>query len=406
MKRIRKLLFWPPFIVIIGCFFILASFMFVKAQLFNSSEICLTKNIRVSFIDKSGNVVYDTHRDSLPNHSERTEIKLAITNGLSKTVVRDSESLGIPMLYHARKTNRGVVRIAVPYNDIETAKTGIKVGLIASALIGATIVAILFFVTQRVRREFNVIIAERDAQEKLVCELRRLEEFRKEFVSNAAHEIRTPLTGLLGAVDLLTDEPNLGAEDKKAMLSILREQSKRLDCLAQDILSLANLEKAPTEAARIQEKCDISEIMQRVFTLSKPLATSKGIELVLLKNESVKIKCDPALIEEALQNLIGNAIRYSQSKTIELALTNKRTAVILSVKDYGIGIAPEHQSRIFERFYRIDKARSRELGGTGLGLAIVKHIARLHGGKISLTSNINEGCTFSIVLPKRRHMHS
>jgi signal transduction histidine kinase len=128
----------------------------------------------------------------------------------------------------------------------------------------------------------------------------------------------------------------------------------------------------------------------------KPKAASQGVGLVLLRNDRVRIACDAALIDEAVQNLIENALRYSGSLTIELSLEVDGGYAKISVIDHGIGVSKEHQARIFERFYRVDKARSREMGGTGLGLAIVKHIAQLHDGEVSIVSESGKGSIFTI----------
>jgi signal transduction histidine kinase len=142
--------------------------------------------------------------------------------------------------------------------------------------------------------------------------------------------------------------------------------------------------------------CDLSDVMKNVFTLMKPKAASQGVGLVLLRNDRVRIACDAALIDEAVQNLIENALRYSGSLTIELSLEVDGGHAKISVIDHGIGVSKEHQARIFERFYRVDKARSREMGGTGLGLAIVKHIAQLHDGEVSIVSESGKGSIFTI----------
>ena len=130
----------------------------------------------------------------------------------------------------------------------------------------------------------------------------------------------------------------------------------------------------------------------------KPKAATAGVGLVLLKNENVKAACDAALIEEALLNLMENALKYSGSRTIGLSLEATGGRAKITVADNGVGIEKKHLPRLFERFYRVDKARSREKGGTGLGLAIVKHIAQLHGGEVSVASSPGEGCVFSIII--------
>lgn len=264
----------------------------------------------------------------------------------------------------------------------------------AAVLLGAGIGLVIFFCLRRFRSRLVQLAGERDAKERLLEEMRRLEKFRREFVSNVTHEIRTPLTGILGAVDVLCEDDSLSPDDRSAMLNVLREQSVRLDKLSRDILSLARIEHSEECGRRDFAVCDLSDVMKNVFTLMRPKAAAAGVGLVLLRNDHVKMACDAARLEEAVQNLVENALRYSGSLTIELSLESDGGRAKIAVTDRGVGVPQEHQARIFERFYRVDKARSRKIGGTGLGLAIVKHIVQLHGGEVSLVSEEGKGCTF------------
>lgn len=270
--------------------------------------------------------------------------------------------------------------------------------LILAAAIGAVIAAVIYHFTRRTRAKVAQLVSERDAKEKLIDEMRKLEKFRRDFISNLTHEIRTPLTGILGAVELLDDADALGESDRAAMLKILKDETARLDKLAQDILALARIEHTSDETKQAFPVCDLSDVINNVFTLMKPKAAAAGVGLILLKNESVKIPCDTALLEEAVLNLMENALRYSGSKTIELSLESSGGKAKITVADNGVGIDKKHLPRLFERFYRVDKARSREKGGTGLGLAIVKHIAQLHGGEVTVASSPGAGCAFTITV--------
>lgn len=268
-----------------------------------------------------------------------------------------------------------------------------------ASLLGASVFAGMFHAVRKTRAKLVQLTGERDAKERLLVEMRKLEKFRREFVSNVTHEIRTPLTGILGAVDVLAEDESLAPEDRMAMLTVLKEQSTRLDKLAQDILSLARIEHSEEDAKKRDfAVCDLSDVMKNVFTLMRPKAAAQGVGLVLLRNDRVRIACDAARIEEAVQNLVENALRYSGSLTVELSLEAEGGRARISVIDRGVGIPKEHQARIFERFYRVDKARSRAIGGTGLGLAIVKHIAQLHGGEVSVVSEPGIGSTFTILI--------
>lgn len=270
--------------------------------------------------------------------------------------------------------------------------------LFIAAAAGALTAAVIYHFSRITRARMEQLVSERDAKERLIDEMRKLEKFRRDFISNLTHEIRTPLTGILGAVELLGDDGHLNDADRTTMLKILKDESVRLDKLAQDILALARIEHTSDEAKRAFAVCNLSDVIKNAFTLMKPNAAAAGVGLVLLKNETVKTACDAALIEEAVLNLIENALRYSGSLTIGLSLENIGGRARISVADNGVGIGEKHLPRIFERFYRVDKARSREKGGTGLGLAIVKHIAQLHGGEVSVASTPSKGCTFTITI--------
>lgn len=231
--------------------------------------------------------------------------------------------------------------------------------------------------------------------------LRRLESFRSDFVANVSHEIKTPLTGILGAVDALES----GALEKPKMaekfLGILSSQAKRLNALVQDVLSLAAIERRQISGGKETLPFRLDAAVENAVNYCRSRAEAANILLEISKNDPTDFEGDSRLIEQAVINLVSNAIKYSGSPRIEVSLEKDGNAAMLTVRDFGIGIPPEHHARIFERFYSADKAHSRSLGGTGLGLAIVKHIARLHGGAESLESVPGEGCVFRIRFPLR-----
>ncbi len=227
--------------------------------------------------------------------------------------------------------------------------------------------------------------------------LRTLESFRSDFIANVSHEIKTPLTGIASAAELL-EEDALPGQQKKKILDLLLTQTKRLNALVQDILSLAALERKQSAENRDFAPLDLDSTLQNAVCLCRERAGHAGIALNITNNEPIRMEGDAQLLEQAVINILNNAINYSGSTEIDISLIRKNGNAVISIRDYGIGIAAEHQERIFERFYRIHKERSRELGGTGLGLAIVKHICQLHGGKAELESKSGEGCTFRLIL--------
>lgn len=229
--------------------------------------------------------------------------------------------------------------------------------------------------------------------------LRRLESFRSDFVANVSHEIKTPLTSILSAVESLRDGALNSPEFAQKFLKILNTQGKRLNALIQDILSLAALERREIAREKEFEPFHLDAALENAVNACAGNAEAAEISLRIVRNDALEYVGDAQLIEQAIINLVGNAVKYSGSPRIEISLERRKTSAVISVKDFGVGISSEHLPRLFERFYRVHKERSQKLGGTGLGLAIVKHIAQLHGGSATVESTPGEGSTFRIIFP-------
>ena len=226
----------------------------------------------------------------------------------------------------------------------------------------------------------------------------RLEMVRQEFLSNISHELRTPLTSILAFVETLEDG---GIEDKEnniRFLGVIRRNAERMHSLIADILELSLIESGNV-AVTIRE-IKLGTAVQDVLNSLSAKARDRDIVLKNHVSEDTTIFADTVRLEQMLVNLIDNAIKFNrQSGCVTVACETIEGRDVISVADTGEGILPEHLQRIFERFYRADRARSREIGGTGLGLAIVKHLARLHGGEVSVNSVLGSGTTFKIELP-------
>jgi two-component system phosphate regulon sensor histidine kinase PhoR len=216
-----------------------------------------------------------------------------------------------------------------------------------------------------------------------------------------SHEIKTPITAIKGFVDILRDESEKDEQDKKRFLEIIAKHVNRLEAIIDDLLKLSRIEKdAETEGIQIVET-GIKDVLESAVQACKPPADSSGTEIGLSCSESLTARINPPLLEQAVVNLLDNAIKYSdKNKSVNIKAVQDDNEILISVIDNGRGIEQEHLPRIFERFYRVDKARSRRLGGTGLGLAIVKHIIQAHGGHVSVTSTPGKGSAFTIHLPK------
>jgi two-component system phosphate regulon sensor histidine kinase PhoR len=232
-----------------------------------------------------------------------------------------------------------------------------------------------------------------------ITELKQLDQIRRDFVANVSHELRTPLSILHGYIEVLLDEPETSLEELTRILSIMERHSKRLGLLIDDLLSLAQLESsnAKLELGVVR----VEALFDNIVRDWKEKLSTKNLEVIVdLPSEALTIRADGTRLEDVLHNLLENAMKFSpENGQIRLRATRCASNVVLSVTDNGIGISKEHLPRIFERFYRADKARSRDLGGTGLGLAIVKHITQLHGGRVEAESELGHGTTIRVVLP-------
>jgi two-component system phosphate regulon sensor histidine kinase PhoR len=234
-----------------------------------------------------------------------------------------------------------------------------------------------------------------------VTELRRLETVRRDFVANVSHELKTPLQAIQGLVETVLDDGAMDAGVRQRFLGRIGEQSARLSSLVRDLLALARIESA--EGALDRRPLDLREPVRESVSRLLVAAESKGLRLTAdLPSDPVRIHGDEEALREVVDNLVDNAIKYTPSGgAARVTLRAEGDDAVLEVKDSGIGIEQAHVERIFERFYRVDKARSRELGGTGLGLSIVKHVVSAHGGRVSVESAPGEGSTFRVRLPLR-----
>ncbi len=233
-----------------------------------------------------------------------------------------------------------------------------------------------------------------------ITRLKRLEDIRRDFVANVSHELRTPITTIKGFVETVMELPAGSAEERARFLEIILQNANRLDAIISDLLDLSRLEQAEAEIPRTST--DLHEVAARAVRTCEVGAERRNISIVLETSGDVNADVTANLIEQAMVNLIDNAIKYSDvGATVTVRLTGTAGAVRLDVIDTGVGIVPAALPRIFERFYRVDRARSRELGGTGLGLAIVKHIALAHGGSVDVQSTPGHGSTFTMLLPRK-----
>jgi two-component system phosphate regulon sensor histidine kinase PhoR len=234
-----------------------------------------------------------------------------------------------------------------------------------------------------------------------ITDLRRADQIRRDFVANVSHELRTPLTAIRGYVEALAEGDADPAESAR-FLAIITRHTERMERLVKDLLRLARLD-AGQETLEIAD-CDLRALAQGVASdLARTVADRRQRVEITIARDAENVRADPAKLHDALRNLVANAVTYGpEGSVVRIEGVRAGDDVEISVSDEGPGIPEEDLSRIFERFYRVDKSRARDPGGTGLGLAIVKHLVGLHGGQVRVDNRLPTGARFTITLPSRR----
>ncbi len=443
-RRIFRAILLPALLVLICCFALFVGVMYgyfsqtLEAQLENSLLLAaqgveqsgeayftaLEGDFRLTWVDGDGTVLYDTQAsaDTMENHSQRQEIQQALSSGMGKSI-RNSDTLTQRTIYQAlRLTDGTVLRISVSYATALSLAAGMlwpagAVLLLAAALslilarkLTKNIIAPLTAMdlehlpsrppypelqplTEKIRGQQQEIAR----QEKELADKRLNMEFaeqnRREFTANVSHELKTPLQSIMGRAELI-ENGLVKPEDLPRFAGNIRRESNRLLLLIQDIIHLSRLDEG---GGMESEPVDLFALAQEELAALQPIAGDISIDLL---GQSVVIQGVPQLVREILHNLCDNAIKYNRpGGRVVVRVTQGEGKAILSVSDTGIGIPEAHQSRIFERFYRVDKSRSKDTGGTGLGLSIVKHAAAYMNAEISLESAVGFGTTITVQFP-------
>jgi two-component system phosphate regulon sensor histidine kinase PhoR len=301
-------------------------------------------------------------------------------NGAMKRLATASISVGTPFIRAVRDPD--FLRVVSDALDHRTVQNAVLVSVLPART---------FSMTAAPLPDGGAVCVLRD-----VTETARVERTRRDFIANVSHELRTPLTSLLGYTETLLDE----TADSKAreFLEIMRRNAQRMSRLTEDLLTLARVESG--EDALQPAPVPAHDLLRDAQIAFSDLAKGRGSAIEIEEWPDRQVFADRDAIHQVFANLIDNALKYaSASKKIEIGAKEKQGRAEFYVRDFGPGISSEHLPRLFERFYRVDKARSREAGGTGLGLAIVKHIVLNHGGEIGVTSELGHGCMFWFRLP-------
>lgn len=368
----------------------------------------IDKNVRITLVAKDGTVIADSQEsvNKLGNHLNRQEIQQAIKNG-EATVTRHSDTQGKKVYYFAKQLDNGnILRVSAEAKSIgKFFSDYIIYILLCIIVVIVTAVFVSMGITKSIVKPITQLGQSLDNIDKfksdeelkpLVNALlqqkkkqKMLDKQKKQFTANVSHELKTPLTSIAGYAELI-ETGMAKPEDIKPFAGVIRKQALRLVNLSEDIIQLSQLEESDDEDMSF-ESVNLYEIAQRCVEALNINAINKGVTLNLT-GEECYIRGKAQLVEELVYNLCDNAIRYNRENgNVTVTVTPLEKGASVSVKDTGIGIPKKYQERIFERFFRVDKSRSKATGGTGLGLAIVKHITQLHDAKLEISSEEGKG---------------
>ncbi len=343
--------------------------------------------MRITIIDEAGNVLGESAgaEEVMGNHLDREEVQKALA-GESNSVIRRSATFGMDYCYSAVPVRtegfRGVIRAAVPMEELRNMNDE----FFRSTVLAAAILLLLAVSLAMYFRRY-------------VSAMKRVEVMRREFVSNVTHELKTPLTSIRGFVETLKEGALEDPACARRFLDIIEIEAERLSHLIDDILVLSEIENGRETR---QELCDVNETIREVTALLEP-GVKEHVRLIFKPDPAVlPYRCSRNRMKQLLINLIDNALKATEFGAVTVSCESISGCLVLKIADTGIGMEEEQTDRIFERFYRVDKGRSRSQGGTGLGLSIVKHIVELYHGTIKVSSRPGEGTEFTVRLPYRQ----
>lgn len=393
----------------------------VDSGLFNKENIEMasfeSEDVRVTWIDEEGAVLYDNWSPAaeMENHLKRPEVKQAIETGEGESV-RTSDTLQMNIYYYAlRMTDGTILRVAISANSgTSIFLSAVPVIIVIIGLIVVLCVLLAGFLTKRFIRPIDALGEELDGisvmagQDEVYKELEpfmqtiRMQhenilaaaKMRQDFTANVSHELKTPLTAISGYAELIENKM-VTPEQEVVFTGEIRKNCDRLLTLINDIIRLSELDG--TKVSEGFDNVDLYALAKECSDNLQINAARRKINFTLTGSESI-IRGNREMLQELINNLCENAIRYNnEGGEVYLEIGIKSGRPSLTVTDNGIGIPKEHQERIFERFYRVDKSRSKETGGTGLGLAIVKHIVAIHEAEIVLDSEVGRGTKITII---------
>ena len=366
----------------------------LQEQVQRMQQSSLQEGTRITVIDPEGTVVADSGLEAvedLDNHGDRSEVQDALEKGKGHAT-RYSSNLDTHFLYVALLSADGghVVRMAVPYKNIFD-----YMEIFVSTLIVGVLVVFVVSVTAAIPFSNRLESAEMKRQ---MEQLEKEKKIRQEFFSNASHELKTPITSIRGYAELLTQDFAQDETTRKDFLSRILKETEHMTSLIDDILMISRLESKDAEVTL--SRVNLKTVVDEVYASLEPQAAKCSVRLEKACQDVI-LQASLQQMRELLLNLVSNGIKYNTPNGyVRTRVWQDQGAVWIEVSDSGCGISEEDQKRVFERFFRVDKGRSRKMGGTGLGLAIVKHIAAYYGGQVHLTSEVGKGSCFRVEIPR------
>ena len=341
-------------------------------------------NIRITIIDSEGNVLGESQgaSDLMSNHLNREEVQKAL-DGQSNSLIRKSDTFDVDYCYCAVPVDsgdfHGVMRVALPLSELKNMDNEF---VRSTVLVTLVLLVVVFFLGAYFR--------------KYVQAMKKVENMRREFVSNVTHELKTPLTSIRGFVETLKDGAIEDPKMAHRFLDIIDIETERLSHLISDTLLLSEIEsKQDTN----REPCDVNAVITEVVELLQP-KVREHVRLIFQPDPTLKpYNCNRDRLKQLLINLVDNGLKATEFGAVTVRCRTMGNELVLEISDTGIGMEEEQLERIFERFYRVDKGRSKAQGGTGLGLSIVKHIVELYHGTVHVTSKPGVGTEFTVKLP-------
>ena len=385
-------------------------------ELFAMAVDLKEEGLRITLLSGDGTVLLDGEADVslMENHANRPEIQAAVKNGEGQAI-RISETLGRNTYYYAMQTEEGkILRVSTEAKNLLSFFVMLAPSLILIVVVLFVMAFIVaHFLSKSLIRPIEQLAENMESNEEIAhyeelepfvkmireqhADILKSAKMRQEFTANVTHELKTPLTSISGYAELI--ENGMASEaDVTRFAQGIRTNANRLLILINDIIRLSELDSVEEEVP--MEKINLYEMASTCVEMLEPNAEKHGVT-ILLTGEDVYISGNKMMMEELLYNLCDNAIRYNNtngSVTVDVCIHEKKP--VLTVSDTGIGIPKEHQERIFERFYRVDKSRSKSTGGTGLGLAIVKHIIAKHHAILEVESEVGRGTTMRVIFNK------